>query len=434
MFDLKAGDVCKYVVNDVAWYMIIHSIFVDKDDDLTDPETLVCDVLRGFKVDNIENFVDLKETYYRDYRDINYIRFHGNVYFPLLSLYWLDVKEFKAFDDPSNSIEVIGHLSDDQLLFSRMVIRLNKNGNIWDIDELDTSEIGDTLNAYKDAQATAFNMYENFNNMDLNKKEREDYQDKIGKYEKEAKEKLKQIRVWFINSISDTVPMELPETSEEEYEIDVKDVRDFEPGGLYQYYTTEGIKYTFIWSNYSKGKTDDELKKIEDNGNDIIVGACDVALFNEEDMYTHSGLFSPYNNEEFIDTNTGGYFRFLGKYYAASGGIHNWVWYGFEKFGDILNEAKLKLITKIDPNQLETARLACKYNLHGSIIDIDEVDIDKVRPIISKINKSRNEIAKINAGIKLNSSKLVKHVLNKEFITEKGHEAMDVIEKKEELD
>lgn len=429
--EFKRGDICKYTVNGVEWYMIILQDYTNEsteNDILAGEDNLMWVICRGFQVDDISNFVDLKSEIRICYKSINYVRIKGNVYFPLISsyVYTPDMRIFLTGNEEcENKIDIIGHLSNEQMYFMNLMShsKMREHGIVYDIDTLDLSEIDDVLKQY-------IQKFDLVNSGQVEKSE-------LHKLDSELKDMITSIQTWAEAHISAHMPQILESVvHNNETDYDVKDVREFEDGGLYQYIDYDGeIRYSFIWVNSSKNMSDSKLDECRENGESVIVGACDASIFHDESIFTHSEIFSNGSQCKFAyNTRNYGYFRILGKYYIPSDGIHNWVWYDYESFSNELERRRPKLIAKIHPSQLKCAFISCKYQLNNRIIDIDLVDVEKIDPILSMIDTLEHAIAENKRHINRYSSNIVKAVINKKCIKQRGPVEADAISEKKKLD
>ena len=314
-----------------------------------------------------------------------------------------------------NKIDVIGNLSDEQLIFMHLISpsEMREHGIVYDIDKLDLSEINDNLKQYVQQVKLSES-------------------GKVRKSEilSELAENKFSIQTWAEKHISARMPRISESVNyNNESNYIVKDVREFEEGGLYQYVDYDGeIRYSFIWTNPSKNMSNSEL----DIREDVIVSACDASIFHDENIFTHSGIFTNGSAYKSLsnDTCNYGYFRILGKYYIPSNGIHNWVRYDRESFSNELEKRRPKFIAKIHPSQLKGAKIMCKCQLNRRIIDIDLIDNEKIDPLLSMIDTLEHGIEENKKHIDRYSSDIVKDIINKKCIKQRDPVEADAISEK----
>lgn len=423
IFNLKAGDICKYTIEGVERYMIIMKCCCSSEENLSKYLT-VWKILKGFKMTDVKHLEDLNERHNVDYSSVDYARVHGDLYFPIGNGDYVEMRHLSMFknDKVKTSIEVIDHLSDVRLQLIPM-IHLTKSvenathGKICDIDTMDISGIESDLKdyiecekfkeEYKEHHGEEGTKYTLENSVEANSKIRE--------YDKS-------IPTWIDSKFGKEIPVPVPieETFDPNRDYDVKDIRDFEAGALYEYLDAPiekggEIKYTFIKSNPYRDMTDEELEKIKD---DVIVFACDAEMFRDEGIFREKDMFRKFDHSKFVELNDYGWFRIMNRFYVPSCGIQNWVWSGKENFAEKMEVCRPKLIAKISPSQLKLTNIAASYVLHDRAIDIDLIDTSVLDTELERIQKLERTILDSKRKIKKYSSNIMKKVFQGECVEE----------------
>lgn len=423
IFDLKAGDICKYTIDGVERYMIILSGCDTKEEDLSKYST-VWKILKGFKMTDVKHLEDLNERHNVDYSSVDYARVHGDLYFPIGNGVYVEMRHLSMFknDKVKTSIEVIDHLSDVRLQLIPMIhltksVENSAHGKICDIDTMDISEIESDLKdyiecekfaaEYKEHHGEESTIYTLENSVEVNSK---------------IREYTTSIPTWIDSKFGNEIPAPVPieKIFDPNREYDVKDIRDFEAGALYEYLDAPiekggEINYTFIKSNPYRNMTDEELEKIKD---DVVVFACEAQMFRDEGIFREQDMFRKFDHSKFVELNDYGWFRIMNKFYVPSCGIHNWVWSGKENFAEKMEVCRPKLVAKISPDQLKLTSIAGSYVLHDRAIDIDLIDTDSMDLELGRIQLLERTISDSKRKIKKYSSRIMKKVLSGDCVEE----------------
>lgn len=449
--DLKIGDVCKYIANGVERYMIIEESYLDKKTDINTVYTL-WSIMKGVKIEDISNFTDYGKREMVDYTNLDYIRFNGNIYFPADNTLLITMDAVKSVVDYKTmigDIEVIGHLSNIQLVFLYMYKIFSRekdyiHGRICDIETIDLSEIKDDLNKYIESYKIKYQWkidkdnkvpdpdHKNFDRATDAEATMRNFRKSIPEWIEEHEEHGDK----FSYGIPNPTPTKEIYDPDEDY--DVKDIRDFEVGAIYQYldYPIEKggeIRYTFIKSNPTKNLSDEELETLYRNDENIIIFACDAHLYHEEGLFRERLMFNMHQIDRF-STKDYGYFRIDDRFYVANGGIANWVCRDPEGVKEMLQAKRFKLVTKIDPVQMKVASIASEYDLNGKIIELDKIDVDLLKPDVEEIRNLEDKIATTKLAIAKHQCNVMNALFGNTYTEEKDNSPKDVDVKLKTID
>lgn len=438
---LKVGDICKYIANGVERYMIIRESYVDETTDINTAHAL-WSIVKGLKIEDLNHFTDFNNRDNVDYTKLDYIRIADNIYFPVNNILFItgnlaqDVVDYRS---ATADIEVIGHLSNTQLVFMEMyrIFSLNENYSHGRICDIETSDISDTeisLNKYIEC----YKIKRQWENDRTNRVPDPDHEafNKATDADATMRNLRNLIPEWiekyhhrFSYGIPERIPLKDIYNPDEDY--DVKDIRDFEDGAIYQFldYPIEKggeIRYTFIKSNPTKNLSDDELERLCRNKSSIIVFACYAPLYHEEGMFREWAMFSMHHNDIFSDDDCG-YFRIDDKFYIRNGDITNWVCRDREKFNEMLHAKRFKLVKKIDPVQMAVVDIASNYHLNGKLIDLDKINVDMIKPDVEEIKILEDKISSMKLSITRHQYNVINTLFGNTYGTgiDKSHNDVD---------